>query len=374
MNGYYVVIILFALIFGGSHYLKRKKSFKVTGPLAMFRTKHGIRIIDAIAHACPRFWRGFYTFGVAIGFIAMFYIFYALFKNTLKIFTTPDAAVGAIPVIPGVTIPFWVGIIGLITVLVFHELSHGIIARAENVRLKSVGLASLGFLPIGAFVEPDDKQLRRRKLLPQLRMFVAGSFMNFIIALVAFLLLSYALLPGLAVYVPGAHILSTDAGGPAESAGLTGAATLNTLAGQQVTSIDDFSKITKNLEPGQRILLDTDRGVFPVELGEKGGKAWIGIQAAVCSKNLVNPLCYSTRSWMPSNVFWFTVGAFNWIVLLNFGIGLFNLLPLKPFDGGLMTEAITKKISPLVSKITVRGLGVICILMIIINLAGPYIL
>ena len=34
------------------------------------------------------------------------------------------------------------------------------------------------------------------------------------------------------------------------------------------------------------------------------------------------------------------VELFNWIAMLNLGIGLFNLLPLKPLDGGYMLEIL----------------------------------
>jgi membrane-associated protease RseP (regulator of RpoE activity) len=374
MNGYYVIGILLALVISGTFVLRKKKNFKVTGPLALFHTKQGIRIIEKIANKAPRFWKGFSTFGIGIGFIAMFYIFYALLKNTILIFTTKGAVAGAVPVIPGVTIPFWVGIIGLITVLVFHEMSHGIIAQTEKIKLKSVGLASLGFLPIGAFVEPDEKQLKNAKTLSQLRMYVAGSFMNFIIAILAFLLLIFVLVPTLTTFIPGAHIVTVDDGGPAQIAGLQDGAVLTTFSGTPVESLEGFTEVTKDLKPGQVITLDTDQGSFPITLGEKNGRGYIGIQAVICSKTLVNPLCYKPHSFVPKSVFWFGVGAFNWIVILNLGIGLFNLLPLKPFDGGLMVEAITKRKAPALSKILVRGLSAISLLMIIINLAGPYIL
>ena len=38
---------------------------------------------------------------------------------------------------------------------------------------------------------------------------------------------------------------------------------------------------------------------------------------------------------MPNAFIWF-VGLLVWIYLLNLGIGLFNLLPLGPLDGGRM--------------------------------------
>jgi membrane-associated protease RseP (regulator of RpoE activity) len=44
----------------------------------------------------------------------------------------------------------------------------------------------------------------------------------------------------------------------------------------------------------------------------------------------------------------------QWIFILNFGIGTFNLLPLKPLDGGLMLEELLNYIttSDLANKLT----------------------
>ncbi|MFB6217413.1 MAG: site-2 protease family protein, partial [Candidatus Aenigmatarchaeota archaeon] len=47
----------------------------------------------------------------------------------------------------------------------------------------------------------------------------------------------------------------------------------------------------------------------------------------------------------------------NWIFILNVGIGLMNLLPLKPLDGGLMVEAVTERYSPGRKEDIVRGLS-----------------
>ena len=39
---------------------------------------------------------------------------------------------------------------------------------------------------------------------------------------------------------------------------------------------------------------------------------------------------------------WF-VGLFYWLFLLNLGIGLFNLVPLGPLDGGRMMNIVLQK-------------------------------
>ncbi|MCD6227208.1 site-2 protease family protein, partial [Candidatus Micrarchaeota archaeon] len=78
----------------------------------------------------------------------------------------------ATAIIPGVSIPLVEGIIALVCLLVVHEVSHGLLARAADVKLTSVGIALLGVLPMGAFVEPDDEELEKRSMIEKVRVFV----------------------------------------------------------------------------------------------------------------------------------------------------------------------------------------------------------
>ena len=50
---------------------------------------------------------------------------------------------------------------------------------------------------------------------------------------------------------------------------------------------------------------------------------------------------------------------FWWIFLLNFAVGTFNLLPVKPLDGGLMLEEVLRyklsddQIKPIINTISI---------------------
>src|SRR3990172_274290 len=70
---------------------------------------------------------------------------------------SPDLLLG----LPGINpiIPLGYGIFGLAVAIILHEFSHGILSRAANIRIKSLGVIFLIF-PIGAFVEPDEDELR----------------------------------------------------------------------------------------------------------------------------------------------------------------------------------------------------------------------
>ncbi|WP_367883132.1 site-2 protease family protein [Thermococcus peptonophilus] len=78
--------------------------------------------------------------------------------------------------------------------MVVHELSHGIVARADKLPLKSVGLVLLAVIP-GAFVEPDEEELAKAPLRSRLRVYGAGSMANITTAIITALLITYAINP-----------------------------------------------------------------------------------------------------------------------------------------------------------------------------------
>ena len=60
--------------------------------------------------------------------------------------------------------------------------------------------------------------------------------------------------------------------------------------------------------------------------------------------------------------------------MLNLGIGLFNLLPLKPLDGGYMLEILLSyKLSEEVYKPIVNALSVVMAMIIVFSLVAGFI-
>ena len=387
MNGYLALgIILLIISLGMLYFLKIKsKHIKWVGPLSMYRTKSGLKLINRIANLSPRFWRIFSTIGVAVAFFLMANVFFSLLWNTSFILRTPDAAPGAVPIIPGVTTPFWAGIFAIIILLVFHEFSHGIIARAEKIRLKSVGALLFGFLPLGAFVEPDEKQIKKAKTLTQLRIFAAGSFMNILVAMIVLFIVVVAVLPAFTSPVDGAYILSVDEGGPADLAGITEGMVITEINGQAAGNIISFTETIQGLDiqVGDQIDLVAGGTSYSLIAADVGDGRNIGV--TFCGKipeklffqvpyvlRFVNPSCYPTNPGVNSGAFWFAYGICIWIVILNYGVALLNLLPLKPFDGGLMVESVSKKYAKKYYRQIVAVFTILSIFFLLINLVGPY--
>ncbi|MCK4883675.1 MAG: site-2 protease family protein, partial [Candidatus Diapherotrites archaeon] len=144
------------------------------------------------------------SFGV-MGFagFSIFALFLQAFDIISKYLLGLKSCPGVAPLIPGVEIPgvpitpplhAW---LSLLIILVVHEGFHGIVARRHNFKIKSSGVLLLGFLPIGAFVEPDDKKVKEAKAERLLPFLAAGPMANIILMVLTGLIVfaSLAVLP-----------------------------------------------------------------------------------------------------------------------------------------------------------------------------------
>ena len=124
--------------------------------------------------------------------VQFFQCMQASLPNCVNATLTPQSS-GVLPVIPGITIPLAAGVISLTVILVTHELSHGVLARISKIKIKSIGIALFGIIPIGAFVEPDEKKVAKLKVKEQDRISIAGISANMITSLL-FFVVTFAML------------------------------------------------------------------------------------------------------------------------------------------------------------------------------------
>ncbi|KQH83455.1 site-2 protease family protein [Thermococcus thioreducens] len=329
-------IILYAL-FGRKE--EKEEGLAVDMFVAMWRTKKLLGFIDRVAGKNRRFWKVYSDVGIALGFMGMAYVFYALLRTALQTIQTGGEQAGVQLVIPGVTIPLWYGLIGLAVVMVVHELSHGIVARAENLPLKSVGLVLLAVIP-GAFVEPDEEELEKAPLRSRLRVYGAGSLANVVTAILALIIINLAITP---VLQPAGILVSgVLEDGPAFGV-LQQGDVIIAMDGEKITDMESFINFMNTTKPGQLVTLtvlrDGEEITLQLKLGahpENPEKGYIGIYPAqhVVSKigyeNIILPLFFTLY----------------WIYVLNLGIGLMNLFPLVPLDGGRMLDDVVRTYLP----------------------------
>ncbi|HUC38610.1 MAG TPA: site-2 protease family protein [Candidatus Acidoferrum sp.] len=234
---------------------------------------------------------------------------------------------GVAPIIPGIDIPLIAGICSFIVILTIHEFSHGILARISKIKIKSIGVLFFGVIPIGAYVEPDEKAVSKLDKEQQNRISIAGVSSN-LIASIVFFALMFAMLAHVVPYIyqnQGVFITSIIPNTPANGILVPGMQILS-WDGQQVTNSTNLAAATAGDLPGSVIKVVTNNGSYSFTAVAINGSArgYIGIYAAQ-EEEIVN------TAYAHLMYFFYTFFALSFI--LNFLIGVVNLLPIPGFDG-----------------------------------------
>jgi len=198
-----------------------------------------------------------------------------------------------------------------------------------------------------SFVEPDEKQLGKRRTKQQLAVFAAGPFSNVILAFCILGIFAFAGAPLVEAMVDfdGIQIVELAEGDfPAQSAGMEVGEVIQGLEGITLTDASNFSTILKTKKPGDTITVSTNKTDYQVTLTanpKNASIAFIGLSAK--PKVIVKDSFKAQYGDFTATVLLWFIGLFYWLFLLNLGIGLFNLVPLGPIDGGRMFRTVTEK-------------------------------
>ncbi|QGA80425.1 site-2 protease family protein [Candidatus Nanohalobium constans] len=349
-----MVGLIFALLW------RDRENVERSGILFYRRTKNGLDLIDRVAKRFPRFWKVYSWGGVLAAAVSVPLIFYSIYELVLKVVRTGQPAEGAGVVYPstgstisqsagaiGVPAEYWFISIGIL--MVVHELSHGVIARAQDFDINSVGVLVLGVIP-GAFVEPKGSGLPgddggdeakphgawdQGDWISRVKVLAAGSWANY---LTAGLFLVLALGFTSATSNPAGIVYQAQDDFPAGEAGMTNG-TLQAVGNQTVADISDIKAATEGLQSGDSLELVTTEGNFSVTATSKEGfdGGYLGLQFLSVDREYKDGL--KSFSGFLS---WFG-GLLNIVAFLNLGIGMFNMFPAKPLDGGHILDAVIER-------------------------------
>ena len=331
----------------------------------------------------------FAAVGLLTGFIGLGVLGMAV--HAFTILTVPNTPAGVKLLIPFVTVP-GEALFAIAVIAIVHEVAHGVLCYVEKLKLKSSGVLLFGFLPVGAFVEPDEEKLDQISLEKKRRILVAGSTSNTLFFLV-FLALSLplmAVIPGMVAgvqveSVPGnsslygvlqagavlamldgktvnntRDLFSANLSNNARAVFLQGGQRLETdlmevvvqavdqghpafgvlqpedrvlsIDGRKVRVPSDIGQVVSSKSPGDTVAIQTQNGMKTVAIGPDGK---LGIQIALSSVGVLNnqPKAGSEQLY---GVLSFVLVIFTWTFLLNILIGIVNLLPLFITDGQKM--------------------------------------
>ena len=362
----------------------------------MWRTEKGIQFLKNRAKH-ERFWKIYGNTSIIFCFITMVLMTALMIMTAWLVFGFTPAQRNALPgpevalVLPGINpiLPLeYLGyvLLGLIIAIMVHEFSHGILALADKLKVKSLGILYL-IVPIGAFCEPDDEEVKKARILSRMRIYAAGPAANFVVVLISILLFSLVFMSAVQPAADGVSVLTVVKDAPVATIGLAPGMILTSINDTKITNQTEFSKEVEKLHAGlptnityvkglkkfTSIVIPADRYNYTKNLSNKG-QGYLGVYTSNIHKGfltfLKNPfssfpdgflLYYSLPLWgyfngynpivtpftdsyvitgplgvLPTPLFWIIINAIYWIFWLNLAVSLFNVLPMVPLDGGFL--------------------------------------
>jgi len=129
-----------------------------------------------------------------------------------------------------------------------------------------------------------------------------------------------------------------------------------------------LSQTLSDYKPGDNVKLRVDGINYDFKLGEREIEVnetyfekvpYIGITSEANTKDI--------------NLFFVVFPLLSMMSLLNILVGIFNILPLYPLDGGLVVKAITERYAKKISDKITLGLTFFMIFILIYLVIGPFI-
>ena len=382
MNGIWYYVIAFILIWVIAIVFKdylTDHGVEVNFPLLMWKTQRLRGFIDRLANRAPRFWKWYMNIGIVISTGFMILMAIALVYSLKTLLDTPTVSL----IVPGVEvpgspifIPLLSGLIALATVLIVHEFSHGILSRVEKINIKSIGLLLFAIIP-GAFVEPDEEELNELSRPAKMRIYVAGSMANLTLAAIALIIMtviSSFIVP--VVFEDEGVVVNRLTEDANAKNYMSEGMIIKSINNLTVTDIDSFQKAANTLKPNDTVNIHTDQGDYSFQLKTNPMNKSIGFMGIQVNAN--NGIADDFDNQFYTPLLWLLMPLTDllfWIYFLNFAIGTFNLLPMKPLDGGHLLENLLSYIMPEIAYkpiVTFMSflMGIIIVVSLVVGLVG----
>lgn len=399
---------------------KEEKAVDFNFPLLTVRTKRFGFIFDRLGKTRGAKYLGWFFLALVpfVAGIALFLIttaLIALINNPSVGKVVQDLGVGSVLLLPGINpmLPIVYGWIAIVVAIVIHEGAHGIIARANGFNVKSSGLLFFLIIPIGAFVDVDEEQLKTARARPSVKVMAAGVGGNVVLG-VACLLCLLVLVGSLSPAVTGVYINSVTADMPAVVAGLQSKDVIVSMNNVTINNSTDLRVFLDNHTAGETVQVVVRRGdswqyqyTTNLNLTTQDNRTVMGVTVynlatqevlnnynhfslITLSLYLVPPTIASsyipfsdtlaqfyTSSIGPSwSIF---ANLFYWVWFVNFNVAIFNALPIYPLDGGRifnigLKRYLGKKMSEkAIYRVTV-GVAVGCLAIVLAGTILPFLL
>ncbi len=267
------------------------------------------------------------------------------------------------PLLPGVTISietFLLLLPGLSIAIIVHELAHAVAAKAEGLRVKSAGFVVFLAFVFGAFVEVDEEELKKARLVSKLSVYSAGVAANIVLA---FILLHGVLTP-LATSNTGLIIVDVVDNSTAARAGLR---PFDIIVGVNGTRVESFQDLSRVLEEGaQKAYNQTyvftvlrDNSYVNITLHRLDEKK-IGV--------LIGPISLSLVELMGTRNAYYFYQLLFYAFMINYVIAIINAAPIFITDGARAVDAVFERVAGKRGMIISRSIQVATLLLLLANM------
>lgn len=350
--------------------------------LVRWRTSWGVAAMDRYGKKYRGLIQFFGFVSIGIAFLGLLWILVSLFYGLYLSLTSSEGVSSVSLVLPFTEVPglgtlgFWHWIISIFILAVVHEFAHGIVATAHGLPIKNSGPAIFGillpFLP-AAYVEPDEEQMQKKPAFVRYSIIAAGPVSNiFLGALVLGILLF--------VFVPIEQRLTEPIGfsfaafNTTSPAGIvlgTERASFDQLDGIIILDGTRFYNKIRTKQPGDVISLSNSRTntMANITLGsnpEDASLPYLGVVNIQHERRFFNEKYGAIFVWFRNLV--------KWLAMLNIFIGIANLLPIGPIDGGQFIKVLLHEVFPSNEKRVQKWwlrISVVTLLLIILGFIGP---
>jgi len=375
------IIAVYSLIFILIY--KNRKKFEVMDKIFfVYKNSKIIKYFEKIA-SVTWLWKIISTAGILICLYFMIFSVNMFIEGFIYIINSLNPEPTVALLIPGVTKDPLTGetmpIIDLFLILgiiiIIHESMHGIVGLSEKIKLKSAGIGLLAVIPM-AFVEPDEKSYNNAKKISKIRMLIAGSLGNLILAFTVILISGFLLTPIFSsnIVYSNLTIVNIEEGLPANISGVSNNSYLYSLGDYPISNISDLYFALKEIPANTTVPMNTSNGTFLVTTMESPyykNMSYLGIIVQNdwdYSKDLNNIQIFGLM------ILQRIIKFFNLLANLSLSIGVINLFPLWITDGG---KVLIELIETLIKDkkrtlIAANYIFMLCFSLLLFNLLAPY--
>ena len=275
MNGYAIafasLIAYLAIVLAGRwSKVWKKLGVSLYGPIMMLRTRRGGRLLQRIGSR-RRFWKVYGWISVLLVAVSMIlmtaFLVWEVFLAMSSDVWSQDINSNFPQASASVT--FGYVLIGLVIAVIVHEFAHGILTTTGNMRLESMGVMIL-VIPIGAFAEPNDEDLKSTPRGARARLYASGPGTNMIVALICLAFFIGMLASSISPVHDGAIITDVVENSPADLFAIPPWCQMTQAGGLAIKNATDMMQLSFGA-PGESVKVSYFYANRNIELEVPGG-------------------------------------------------------------------------------------------------------